>query len=210
MSHIFPLLDGVGLDALAQDIQENGQREPLYIYEDKILDGRNRYLACERAGVTPFHEVYQGDDPVKFVIRLNLHRRHLNEIKEINEGGKLAEVIKRHVHVAQNSGQNEWYTPDEFLDLARQVMGGIDLDPASSEIAQQRVDAKIYFTQDDDGLNKDWSGRVWMNPPYEGRLIKQLSAKLCESLPNIDAIAVLASLKVISDLPLSGSSNGAR
>jgi hypothetical protein len=44
-----------------------------------LLDGRNRAEACRRAGVTPTTTVYTGDDPVGYVMSVNLERRHLNE-----------------------------------------------------------------------------------------------------------------------------------
>jgi phage N-6-adenine-methyltransferase len=88
----------------------------------------------------------------------------------------------RTVHVTQNSGNNEWYTPAEYLDMAREVMGGIDLDPASSRMAQQRVKATRYFTINDDGLSKKWKGRVWMNPPYGQPEITQFAQKMVEEV----------------------------
>lgn len=78
---------------------------------------------------------------------------------------------KKKPHVSNNSGENEWYTPQEFIDAAREVLGEIDLDPASSEIANQTVKAKRFFSIDDNGLSQEWSGKVWMNPPYESGLI---------------------------------------
>lgn len=60
----------------------------------------------------------------------------------------------------------EWYTPPRFIEMAREVMGAIDLDPASNEVAQQWIKATRYFTESDDGLAQKWTGRVWCNPPY--------------------------------------------
>lgn len=60
--------------------------------------------------------------------------------------------------------QDEWYTPAQFIESARKVMGGIDLDPATSEYAQETVKAINYYTED--ALEKEWSGRVWLNPPF--------------------------------------------
>ena len=94
-------------------------------------------------------------------------------------------------HVAFNSGENEWYTPPEYISAAREVMQSIDLDPASSDIANKTVKAKKYYTEAMDGLNLPWSGRVWMNPPYSSDKIGRFVDKLTDELPNIEQAIVL-------------------
>jgi hypothetical protein len=64
------------------------------------------------------------------------------------------------------SNENEWYTPTQYVEAARRVLGRIDLDPASSEAANETIQAAQFFTADEDGTAQDWHGRIWLNPPY--------------------------------------------
>lgn len=72
--------------------------------------------------------------------------------------------MKQAMQVLTSSETNEWYTPPWITSLAEEVMGGIDLDPASCEEANGWIGATWFF--DCHGLERKWWGRVWLNPPY--------------------------------------------
>lgn len=278
LANIFPLIDGQAYQELMADVLRHGVREPVWLYEGQILDGRNRYRAATAMGVDCPTREYDGQDPTGFVVSLNLHRRHLSEsqramvaaklaglpvganqhaqicapsqsdaaellsvsrrsvqsardvidnapeevVQAVEQGAmsvslaakvaalpvadiaeitavpqeamrEIAQEVVRRAHVANNSGNNEWYTPARHIELARAVMGGIDTDPASSEVANRTVQAAQFFSADDDGRSKTWSGRVWMNPPYAQPLMSDFAEAVASKFEagEIDQACVL-------------------
>ena len=83
---------------------------------------------------------------------------------------------------ASGTNENEWYTPKQYVEAARDVLGAIDLDPASAAHAQKWIRAGRFFTKEQDGLQQEWPGRVWLNPPYMQPAIAQFIAKLVEEV----------------------------
>jgi hypothetical protein len=95
LADMFPMLEGNAFFDLVDDIKANGLREPITLYEEKILDGRNRHRAAKEAKVTlgpeNFRRLPEGMDPKAFVISANIHRRHLTAEQKRD---LLAELIK--------------------------------------------------------------------------------------------------------------------
>jgi len=94
IANTLPLMEGPEFDELCRDISANGLIEPIWTYQGKILDGRNRYRACMKVGIAPQYREYVGDNPLDFVISLNLKRRHLNESQRAVIAAKLANMTE--------------------------------------------------------------------------------------------------------------------
>jgi hypothetical protein len=101
----------------------------------------------------------------------------------------LAEAAERAVRICEQrplgtvrgtegTGEYERYTPPQYIELVRQVLGEIDLDPASHALAQKVVKARRFFTPEDDGLAQPWDGRIFLNPPYHTKLCPLFIDKL--------------------------------
>jgi len=102
---------------------------------------------------------------------------------------------------AARSGNDEWGTPAEIVTAVYLALGDIDLDPASTDLANQTVQAHHYYTLDDDGLSQPWFGRVFLNPPYSGRSSKRLfleRLERCRQDGSVDAAVVLVSSDLAS------------
>lgn len=103
-------------------------------------------------------------------------------------------LINRRHHVTQNTGHIEWYTPEYIIKAAREVMGGIDMDPATTSEANEKIVKATYFrTIEDDALLPDttwmpdepygsYEGRIWLNPPYRQPDIRKFAERLLEEI----------------------------
>lgn len=110
-------------------------------------------------------------------------------VEHVLQSESQSQTAEQKPFVTLNTGCEEWYTPQKYIEAARAVMGGIDLDPASSDVAQQNVKATTHYTADDNGLNHEWRGRIWLNPPFSSGLIEKFVGKLLAS--DFDAAIVL-------------------
>lgn len=99
LSSAFPSMSQEQFRELIDDIDLNGLREPIVIFDNKILDGWHRYQACQELNVArPLMVAYEGDDPVGYVLSKNLHRRHL-------DAGARAIIIARLVEWQEGAGK---------------------------------------------------------------------------------------------------------
>jgi hypothetical protein len=92
---IFPQCSDEELQLLVSDIRENGLQIPITLYEGKILDGRNRYLACRMLNQEPEYVEFDGIKPLPFVISRNLCRRHLSESQRAMVAASIVELQRK-------------------------------------------------------------------------------------------------------------------
>lgn len=101
---LFPLLQGTEFGALVEDIEINGLREPIVLYQGVVLDGRNRLRACELAGVPPRFVEWDGvGSPLAFIVSRNLRRRHLNESQRSILGAQVKAMFEEEAAERENA-----------------------------------------------------------------------------------------------------------
>jgi ParB family chromosome partitioning protein len=83
---------------------------------------------------------------------------------------------RRNERVRVRVSRDEWLTPSRYVGMAREVLGAIDLDPATCADAQEYIRAARFYTKDHDGLAHPWRGRTWCNPPFSrtGEFVNKL------------------------------------
>ncbi|MBA3936298.1 MAG: ParB N-terminal domain-containing protein [Planctomycetes bacterium] len=173
---LFPMMSDADLDAMAADIKANGQAVPIAVLNrDMILDGRNRYEACRRAGVEPkiremIGEFSTEQDVVRFVVSTNIHRRHLTESQRAmiarelatltvgrpsenpsKEGVSQAEAA-RLMNVSVASVERAAVVAKTAPDLAAKVKSGEMKVSKAATIARQRVKAETDPNQAADSV----------------------------------------------------------
>ncbi|EGT5675311.1 hypothetical protein AGJ34_20285 [Cronobacter dublinensis subsp. dublinensis] len=120
-ANAFPYLNGDAYETLKKDIMENGILEPVFIYEGKIIDGRNRYRIAVDLGLDDFPICeYEGDNPAGFVQSMNLHRRQLTPSQKAAAAAFLAEFKQ-----GQHAQEEEYETQAEMakkLGVSRRMV----------------------------------------------------------------------------------------
>lgn len=109
-AEIFPPMNDDEFQRLVADIRDHGQRDPIVVHQSAVIDGRNRFLACQRLGIEPKSVEWDGVGTIEaFVVSKNLHRRHLNESQRAMIAARLATL--RH-------GSNQYRKEDASIDAS--------------------------------------------------------------------------------------------
>jgi hypothetical protein len=194
-------------EALIEYAQKVRNWEALDTAVDKHIENQSQLVAWWREVVTP-RQSSAGGPPGKKASNAErgstLSKGEAEKLsgfrqQKISKFGRLLEDIpaytarlrgpsymvgldEKKVRGTQGTGEFERYTPEMYVEAAREVLGEIDLDPASNAVAQKTVKAKEFFNEKKNGLKRDWHGRVFLNPPYHYELAPAFVDKLVEEL----------------------------
>jgi ParB-like nuclease domain len=128
VAEIWPLLSEAELGELADDIRANGLHYPIWRHRDgQIIDGRNRWLACQRAGVECRSETYEGDDGaalVNFVVSLNEKRRHLDASQRAMVAAHIRELLSANLHSGDTAAAAAQIMKDHGDDPRQNLIQG--------------------------------------------------------------------------------------
>lgn len=166
---------GVGKSTVERDAEELSHAGQLSDPETvRGLDGKERPATrptkvTERESTSTTYETPPD---------LPLARLTADDVESLERQAQADQTPDRNKLAAMMSSDTpEWYTPLDVVDRAVKVLDGIDLDPCSNSATAPNVPADNHFTRADDGLEQDWHGTVYMNPPY-GRGIDEWVRKL--------------------------------
>lgn len=123
LADAFPLIEGQDFEDLVSDIDKNGQLHPIVRFEGKILDGRNRYKACQRLGIKAHMTEYFGADPVGYVVSENMRRRHLTPAQLAVAAERLATAMEGRPRKTSPAGANGDAPKPTTIDDAAKLTG---------------------------------------------------------------------------------------
>ena len=128
-AEVFPLLQGADFDELVADIKQHGLREPIQLYRGQVLDGRNRFLACQKANIKIRTTTFVGDDTaaLAFVVSLNARRRHLTLEQRAMAAARIATLAK-------GSNQHGSRDPSSSGTLENKASDGLSAKKAAEKL----------------------------------------------------------------------------
>lgn len=153
--------------------------EVLPILETEAKERQRQSDGRGQKGSQVFDYLNEGKAAEQAATLFDTNRQYVADAKKLREsepelfeqviGGMVsipeAKRIADHQRINQSSN-NEWYTPEKYIRAVHAVMNGVDTDPASNELANKTIAARIFYTAETDGFSKPWRGRVFLNPPY--------------------------------------------
>ena len=183
VANIFPMMSAEEFEALKADIQANGQLEPIWLHDNQIVDGRNRYNACVALGVEPAFREWNGEGSlVAFVISLNLVRRHLNETQRGMVAARLANMPAHRPSNKSANLQTSQSRAAELLNVSpRTVAAAVKVMDAEPEIVALCDAGKLAASTAKQVVNKA--------PEFQRRVAEAINSGKVKSGPEAIKVA---------------------
>jgi ParB-like chromosome segregation protein Spo0J len=154
------MMSDAELNNLTTNIKAHGLLEPIArMPNGDILDGRCRLTACERAGVEPRFDTYEGKDPEGFVLAKNIHRRHLSTSQKAVAAAKLAKLSRGNPHREKLNDVADIIYPDTQERLA-QIAGISRVTVGFAKRVLEKGTPNIIKMVDDGELNVKHAAEV--------------------------------------------------
>jgi site-specific DNA-methyltransferase (adenine-specific) len=170
VANIFPMMSADEFSALVEDIRANGQRQPIYLHEGRIIDGRNRYRACQQLGIDSDTRVWDGvGSLVSFVVSLNLQRRHLTSSQKATVAMDVLPILEAEAKERQRAAGEEFgrgkltQLIEEAIDEPRKKSSGEATQQAAQMVGTNRQyvnDAKRLRDEAPELLERVRSGEL--------------------------------------------------
>jgi len=209
VADLFPMLPEDELRDLAEDIKLRGQLQPIVLDKPKpdgaILDGRNRFAACELAGVEPEFVVYEGDDPDGYALAVNISRRHMTKGQQaivIVKAMRCKESLQSTYKVGKAVGVSAQRITqanvilDFAPDLEDDILGGSGKFDAAYETAKHRKQEKLARAEDAESIRSEAPDladavaeeAITLAAAKEELRLRQLDAERADRVAEIDAL----------------------
>lgn len=155
---IFPPMSEEEFNELVEDIRQNGQLEPIIVYEDKILDGRNRYNACMKLGIKPKMVDYNGENltPLNFVISKNIKRRHLTASQKAILALEIKPLLAEEAKKRQLSNLKQFQEDTVVQKIAQRERNEETNDTVRQKVVKREKGRTIEQVGEIVGVNKEY------------------------------------------------------
>lgn len=198
IADIWPMMDQAQLQDLADDIKKNGQLQFIWLYEGMILDGRNRYAACQLAGIQPKTKDYTGDEPTAFAVSLNDKRRHMNK-------GSLAAVAVELLPFFEADAKKRQVRKPAPVFVKEKIPEQIDGETKDQKTVVEKIPQQNSKSMFDDGrqARDDAAKAVGVNERYiqDAKKIKQEAPEVFEKL-KAGKISVQDAKREVAKIPV--------
>ncbi len=198
-AELLPMMSDASLAELADDIKANGQEQPVVVYNGLLLDGRNRLKACALAGVSPKIREWEGDDPVRWVLSLNFHRRHLTDSQKSIVGARAAEFLADRVsqRAEEEVSEPEAEPASEVLEATEAVESNEATESTEASEADEPTEAAATVAAPAEPPPKKISQREKAAKKLSQREIQRQATKSAAALVNVSPQAIARGRKLI-------------